>query len=65
MNNTRGLLASERLLDQLYFAPYEASGWHGFLKEMVRQSGSRSARLLVMNQQADQVYSGVATDAGH
>ena len=36
MNNTRGLLASERLLDQLYFAPYEASGWHGFLKEMVR-----------------------------
>ena len=59
MNNTRGLLASERLLDQLYFAPYEASGWHGFLKEMVRQSGSRSARLLVMNQQADQVYSGV------
>ena len=27
MNNTRGLLASERLLDQLYFAPYEASGF--------------------------------------
>lgn len=54
-----------KLLDSLYFAPYETSGWQEFLNRMVSLSGSRSARILVMNQNADQVFSGVQvnTDA--
>ena len=53
------------LLDALYYAPYEASGWQEFLNRMVSLSGSRSARILVMNKSADQVFSGVQvnTDA--
>jgi len=53
------------LLDALYYAPYEASGWQEFLNRMVSLSGSRSARILVMNKDADQVFNGVQvnTDA--
>lgn len=53
------------LLDALYYAPYEASGWQEFLNRMVSLSGSRSARILVMNQGADEVFNGVQvnTDA--
>lgn len=53
------------LLDTLYYAPYEKSGWQEFLNRMVSLSGSRSARILVMNKNADQVFSGVQvnTDA--
>ncbi|MEQ9547422.1 MAG: helix-turn-helix transcriptional regulator [Marinobacter sp.] len=53
------------LLDTLYFAPYEGSGWQDFLNQMVSLSGSRSARILVMNKSANQVFSGVQvnTDA--
>ena len=55
----------DSLLDALYFAPYEASGWQEFLDRMVSLSGSRSARILVMNKEADQVFNGVQvnTDA--
>lgn len=65
MNSERISPGTGVLLDELYFAPYEASGWHNFLKRMVRQSDSRSARLLVMNKQANRVFSGVQinTDA--
>ena len=53
------------LLDALYYAPYEKSGWQEFLNRMVSLSDSRSARILVMNKDADQVFSGVQvnTDA--
>lgn len=53
------------LLDALYYAPYEKSGWQEFLNRMVSLSGSRSARILVMNKDADQVFNGVQvnTDA--
>ncbi len=55
----------DTLLDALYHAPYEASGWQEFLSRMVSLSGSRSARILVMNQDADEVFNGVQvnTDA--
>ncbi len=55
----------DALLDALYYAPYDASGWQEFLNRMVALSGSRSARILVMNQNADQVFNGVQvnTDA--
>lgn len=55
----------DSLLDALYYAPYEASGWQEFLNRIVEISGSRSARILVMNKDADQVFNGVQvnTDA--
>ncbi|MGB2248239.1 MAG: helix-turn-helix transcriptional regulator [Alcanivorax sediminis] len=55
----------DSLLDALYHAPYEASGWQEFLNRIVSLSGSRSARILVMNKDADQVFNGVQvnTDA--
>lgn len=55
----------ESLLDALYYAPYDASGWQEFLNRIVSLSGSRSARILVMNKDADQVFNGVQvnTDA--
>ena len=55
----------DSLLDALYFAPYEASGWQEFLNRMVNLSGSRSARILVMNKDANEVFNGVQvnTDA--
>lgn len=55
----------DALLDALYFAPYEASGWQEFLNRMVNLSGSRSARILVMNKDANEVFNGVQvnTDA--
>ena len=55
----------DSLLDALYFAPYESSGWQAFLNRMVALSGSRSARILVMNKDANEVFNGVQvnTDA--
>jgi DNA-binding CsgD family transcriptional regulator len=47
------------LLDSLYLAPFETRGWSGFLEQLVNWSGSRSARMLVLNSDADRVLSSV------
>lgn len=47
------------LLDTLYLAPFEASGWKTFLHQLVQCSDSRSARLLVLNNDANQVLSSI------
>lgn len=54
-----------RLLDRLYLAPFASDGWQTFLADLVQLSTSRSARLLTLNADADQVYSSVQvnTDA--
>lgn len=54
------------LLDRLYLAPFEESGWRSFLEQLVKWSNSRSARLLVLNAEASTVLSGVQinTDQG-
>lgn len=54
-----------QLLDRLYLAPFETNGWQTFLADLVQASESRSARLLTLNGEADQVYSSVQvnTDA--
>lgn len=54
------------LLDALYLAPFESGGWQAFLQGLVQWSGSRSARLLVLDNSSRQVLSSVQvnTDAG-
>lgn len=54
------------LLDSLYLAPFEGRGWGGFLEQLVKWSDSRSARLLVLNAEANKVLSSVQinTDQG-
>lgn len=45
-----------RLLDQLYQTVLDAGAWDGFLGQLVDATGSRSARLLVLDRQARQVH---------
>ena len=52
----------QALLDRLYTAPFQTGGWQAFLAELVSGTHSRSARLLVLNQGADQVLSSVQTN---
>ncbi len=53
------------LLDSLYLAPFTASGWQHFLAELVKVSDSRSARMLILNNEANTVHGSaqVNTDA--
>lgn len=45
------------LLDTLYAAPCAAEGWSPFLNRLVQLTGSRSARMLVLDRQAETVLS--------
>ncbi len=44
------------LLDQLYQTVLDSSAWDGFLRQLVDVTGSRSARLLVLDDQAQRVH---------
>lgn len=44
------------VLNQLYQTPLNPGEWTGFLSELVDATASRSARLLVMDRQAEQVH---------
>lgn len=47
------------LLDTLYAAPGDAAGWLPFLQKLVQATGSRSARMLVLDRQAQTVRSSI------
>ncbi|WP_168215637.1 helix-turn-helix transcriptional regulator [Marinobacter confluentis] len=44
------------LLEQLYNTPADVGQWHGFLEKLTDATGSRSARLLVMDKEAKRVH---------
>lgn len=48
-----------RLVEGIYAAAEEPRAWQEFLEELVRATGSRSARLLVMNAEATRVDSSI------
>lgn len=45
----------ESLLDTLYATATDETGWDAFLRELVTVTGSRSARMLILNSEADEV----------
>lgn len=49
----------EKLLDNLYAATTAEQSWETFLQELVEVTDSRSARMLLMNNNADQVLQSV------
>ncbi|MCC1496479.1 helix-turn-helix transcriptional regulator [Alcanivorax sp. 1008] len=49
----------QALLDSLYLAPFNDAGWQQFLNELVGLMDVRSARMLILNREADQVHSSI------
>lgn len=49
----------QALLDSLYLAPFNDAGWQQFLNELVGATDSRSARMLILNGDADEVHSSI------
>ena len=49
----------QALLDSLYLAPFHDAGWWSFLNELVKLTDSRSARMLILNRDADQVHNSI------
>lgn len=60
--------AHESLLDTLYEAPCNPDAWQRFLDQLIEATGSRSARMLVMDRAAETVQSSIKRnidDADH
>lgn len=60
--------AHESLLDTLYDAPCNPDAWPRFLDQLIEATGSRSARMLVMDRAAESVQSSIKRnidDADH
>lgn len=48
-----------RLIETIYSTVADPNAWHGFLRDIIACTNSRSARMLVMNSRADQVLSSI------
>jgi DNA-binding CsgD family transcriptional regulator len=48
-----------RLIEDIYSTVADPGAWHGFLRDLIACTNSRSARMLVMNSQANRVLSSI------